>query len=66
MKKLSILTIIALGSISLSATPVLARDYISYRYINSNSILECAAEKQQERHGWSLNNSGMGSGGSHT
>jgi hypothetical protein len=50
MKKLSIVTFLALGSIILSATPVLADGSSTYREIKSNSILECPTQRHIEKY----------------
>jgi hypothetical protein len=62
MKKLTILSILALGSITLSVTPVLAGGNTSYRNIKSNSILECPTQKHIEKYHWGAGGGNYASG----
>ncbi len=56
MKNLPILTILVFGSISLTATPVLAAGAVMYREVKSNNLFECSTNQQIE-HIWTGGNS---------
>ncbi|MBD2177345.1 hypothetical protein H6F42_10525 [Pseudanabaena sp. FACHB-1998] len=56
MKNLPILTILALGAITLTAKPVLAAGSVMYREVKSNNLFECSTNQQIE-HIWTGGNS---------
>ena len=56
MKDLTIITLISIGAISLTATPVLAAGAVMYREVKSNNLFECSTNQQIE-HIWTGGNS---------
>ena len=46
MKDLTIITLISIGAISLTATPVLAAGAVMYREVKSNNLFECSTNRQ--------------------
>lgn len=56
MKNLPIVTLISIGAIFLTATPVLAAGAVMYREVKSNNLFECSTNRQIE-HIWTGGNS---------